>query len=116
MSKGAPAEGARESRRSTQTQIDRMFADALSSRRKNRGWSLADVSDLMREEGIKYHPTTVNRNEKGDRRVPLGEALVLSRILGIDVSGLGSGSTPHDAYGDGYRSGIKAAQKALAEL
>jgi len=67
---------------------DERFAANVRDLRESQGKSQADVARLMAEHGWPYHPQTVQRIEAGHRKVSVGEAEALARILGTTVDRL----------------------------
>lgn len=67
---------------------DERFADNIREERERRGKSQAEIARLMRERGWSYHPQTVQRIEAGHRKVSVGEAEALARILHTTVDRL----------------------------
>ena len=67
---------------------DERFAVNVREERERQGKSQADIAKLMRERGWPYHPQTVQRIEAGHRKVSVGEAEALARILRTTVDRL----------------------------
>ena len=67
---------------------DERFAVRVREERERRRWSQAEVSRQMTERGWAYHPQTVQRNEAGHRKVPVGEAKALAEIFHTTVDRL----------------------------
>ena len=67
---------------------DERFAANIREERERQGKSQADIARLMRERGWSYHPQTVQRIEAGHRKVSVGEAEALARILSTTVDRL----------------------------
>ena len=67
---------------------DERFADNIREERERQGKSQAGIAKLMRERGWPYHPQTVQRIEAGHRKVSVGEAEALARILSTTVDRL----------------------------
>lgn len=61
---------------------DGYFAENIRSAREDRGLSQADLAHLMSEQGWPYYPQTVHRLETGRRKVSVGEAACLAKVLG----------------------------------
>lgn len=67
---------------------DERFAANIREQRERQDKSQADIAALMREQGWSYHPQTVQRIEAGHRKVSVGEAEALARILRTTVDRL----------------------------
>lgn len=68
--------------------IDEWVAWNIRIRREGLGLSQADLAKVMADLGWKWHPQTVHRVESGQRKVTIGEAEALARLLGITVDAL----------------------------
>lgn len=64
---------------------DEAFAVNLRQAREDAGLSQEAVAQEMRERGFRFHQTTVNKIETGERKVPVGEATELAAVLGIPL-------------------------------
>jgi transcriptional regulator with XRE-family HTH domain len=69
---------------------DERFAVNSRERRQQLGLTQADIARQMAGRGWSYHPQTVQRIEAGDRKVSIGEAQELARILRTTTDALTS--------------------------
>ena len=60
-----------------------LLGERIRELRTDRGWSLQDLADRMREHGVKLHKTTVAKVETAERRVPLDELLTFAYVLDV---------------------------------
>ncbi|MFG1844896.1 helix-turn-helix domain-containing protein [Micromonospora carbonacea] len=67
---------------------DEIFRTRLRLRRRMMGWSQQRLTDEMAKRGYPWHQTTVAKVEAGERRLSLGEATVLARVLGSDLESM----------------------------
>ena len=116
MTKGGATSAAKKTRKTYKLGPDVAFADAMREQRMRMGWNQCELVKRLREEGLGYHQTTVSRIEKGDQQVPLGAALVIARVLGISIDELNGSVREDGGFAAGYRAGIDAAAKAVADL
>ncbi|WIB16678.1 hypothetical protein DEJ34_05995 [Curtobacterium sp. MCPF17_050] len=69
------------------------FAHEVARRRELRGWTLQQMADALRREGVEYASAmTVSRTEKLNRPARMNEALAYGRIFGSTVNELTSGA------------------------
>ncbi|PZF61880.1 hypothetical protein DEJ33_15720 [Curtobacterium sp. MCPF17_047] len=62
------------------------FAHEAARRREQRGWTLGEMADALRSEGIDYaNSMTVSRTEKLQRPIRMNEALAYARIFQTSV-------------------------------
>lgn len=95
----APAPGA----------IDQQVAASLRSRRDRLDLSQADVAAAMVAAGWeKFHPQTIHRIENGNRKVTVGEAEALARILGTTLTRL--------QWAEGEEAAISYGEQAIGNL
>lgn len=67
------------------------FAHNVRRMRESRGQSVAMFAEELRRYGLNnFHPTTVVRLESGQRKIALGEALVIAEVLATPVRVLAS--------------------------
>lgn len=65
---------------------DAKFAHNVRVVRERQGQSKAALAAELQRNGLSnFHPTTVARLEAGERRVTVGEAVVISSVLGLDL-------------------------------
>lgn len=57
------------------------FAVQMSERRRAKGWSQTELAKRVTEAGVKFHQTTVQRIESGERPLRLTEALAIAEAL-----------------------------------
>lgn len=67
---------------------DERFAVNVRETRERQGMSQAEVARQMAGRGWSWHPQTVQKVEGGHRKVSVGEAEALSRILGTTIDRL----------------------------
>lgn len=68
--------------------VDERFAVNIRERRERAGLSQSELSRRMAAVGWQYYPQTVQRVEGGQRKVSVGEAEALARILETTVARL----------------------------
>jgi transcriptional regulator with XRE-family HTH domain len=62
------------------------FRERMTYERKQRGWSQAEVAEMLTARGVdKMHHTTVAKIEGGDREVKLDEAAALADLYGLSL-------------------------------
>jgi transcriptional regulator with XRE-family HTH domain len=64
---------------------DEIFARRLREARESSGISQDALAQHMTEIGFKFHQTTVNKIERGERKVPVGEAIALADAIGVSL-------------------------------
>lgn len=69
---------------------DDVFASSFRVARTQRGLSQADVTLGMIAQGFDWNQTTVSKVERGQRRVTVGEAVALAKMVDSTVDHLGS--------------------------
>ena len=69
--------------------VDEHAAVNIKRARERLGLSQADLAEKMAAIGWRFHPQTVHRIEAGQRKVFIGEAEALARILQTTVDRLG---------------------------
>ena len=116
MPRAGVAKSANETRQTYRLATDVAFAEAMRTRREEMGWTQYQLVKRLNAEGLGYHQTTVSRIEKGQQQVYLGSALVIARVLGIGIDELNGSVRADGGFSAGYRAGVEAAQKAVAEL
>ena len=67
---------------------DEQFAANVRDERERKQMSQADLAARMRERGWSWHPQTVQKIEAGHRKVSVGEAEALARLLGTTMERL----------------------------
>ena len=65
-----------------------LFSAAMKRERRGRGWSQADLAQLLRARGLSAHPTTVAKIEAGERAIRLDEAAVIASVLEMTIDDL----------------------------
>lgn len=80
---------------------DITFAANVKKLRERRGWSMNDLAQRLREEGLEnFHPTTVSRIESGQRAVRVGELPAFEKALassmGYMLQAFGDAKLVHD--------------------
>lgn len=58
------------------------FATQMRERRIAKGWSQTELAKRITQQGLKFHQTTVQRIEIGERPLKLTEAMVIAVALG----------------------------------
>jgi transcriptional regulator with XRE-family HTH domain len=72
-----------------QASVETRFRERVLAARKDREWSQADVSKMLRAKGIdSMYPTTVAKIESGERAVRIDEASALADLYGVSVDWL----------------------------
>jgi transcriptional regulator with XRE-family HTH domain len=70
------------------SEMDR-FRERMSYERKQRGWSQADLAEMLTSNGIdKMYHTTVAKIEGGDREVKLDEAAAIADLYGLSLDAM----------------------------
>lgn len=64
------------------------FTENMVRWRKQMGWTQDDLAQRMSGAGLKFYPQTVQKIETGDRRIQLGEAIEIARILGVSLGSM----------------------------
>lgn len=60
-----------------------LIAARIRELRTDRGWSLADLAERLRQLGIPLHKSTASKVEHAERRVPLDEVLAFAYALDV---------------------------------
>lgn len=100
---------------------DRAFVAAMKAARDTAGMSVNEFARIAREEhGLAFHPSTVQRIERGERPLKLHEALVVAKMLGTSVEEMMSGGAEKGILNRAYVQadlvqGIAVRTRALAE-
>lgn len=68
--------------------VDSRVAVGIRALREKSGMSQADLAGRMAAAGWRWHPQTIHRIESGQRKVTVGEAEALARILGTSLTRL----------------------------
>lgn len=71
---------------------DEVFRVQVRQRRTALGWSQQRLTDELVKLGYPWHQTTVAKVEAGQRRLSLGEATALARVLGGSLAEMASES------------------------
>lgn len=71
---------------------DEIFRVQVRQRRTALGWSQQRLTDELVKLGYPWHQTTVAKVEAGQRRLSLGEATALARVLGGSLAEMASES------------------------
>lgn len=64
------------------------FSQRLRSERESRGWSQAEMAEMLTDRGAAMHWTTVAKIERGERAVRIDEAAAAADLLGVSVDWL----------------------------
>lgn len=73
----------------SQKWMDKRFGERVKAERDHRGWSQADMAEMLAEKGVQpMHPTTVAKIEAGDRSVRINEAVGIADLFEISVDSL----------------------------
>ena len=73
----------------SETSVETRFRERVKDARKDRDWSQADVSKMLRDKGIdSMYPTTVAKVESGERAVRMVEAAAFADLFGVSVDWL----------------------------
>lgn len=72
------------------------FGQWMRDRRRMLGLTAAEIADRMTAAGSKIDFSAVAKLEKGQRRVTLDEAMLISRLLGVDINYMTSLERPAD--------------------
>ena len=62
------------------------FARSLRGAREDRGMSQERIAKEMNTRGFKFHQSTVNKIETGERKVNVEEAFELAKVMGIPLT------------------------------
>ena len=62
------------------------FARSLRGAREDRGMSQERIAKEMNTRGFKFHQSTVNKIETGERKVNVEEAFELAKVVGIPLA------------------------------
>lgn len=76
------------------------FAVQMSERRRAKGWSQTELAKRVTEAGIKFHQTTVQRIESGERPLRLTEALAIADALDAKFEAMLRGDSIELIYGE----------------
>lgn len=76
------------------------FATQMRERREAKGWSQTEMARRLAEEGLKFHQTTVQRVEIGQRPLKLTEAMVIANVLGVKFERMLRGDSIEIAYNE----------------
>lgn len=99
-------------------QIDQHVAANVKRLREQAGLKQAALVDLLRVNGLAdWHPTTLSRTESGERPLRMSEAVVLARVLGVDLATLVEMDTFARVVRDAQQSirDVEQSNSALAE-
>ena len=102
----------------TNSSAEAAFVHNLRSARTAKGMTQAELAEAMAQRGFRWHPPTVYKVESGERQIQLGEALELSKILGVpleDMSTPGNPSAQHRAAIDDSMLRAASAQVKVVE-
>lgn len=66
-------------------ELNDWFAENLRKARNELGIGQQELADMVAEEGLRWHQTTVQRIESGARPVKLAEAVVVAECLGVPL-------------------------------
>lgn len=65
------------------------FRERMKRERQARGWSQADVAELLQGRGLEHiYPTTVAKIESGERAVRIDEATAVADLFEVSVDAL----------------------------
>jgi transcriptional regulator with XRE-family HTH domain len=95
------------------------FASNLRSARAAKGMTQAQLAEAMAARGFRWHPPTVYKVESGERQIQLGEAVELSRILGLpleDMATPGNSNTQRRVEIGAAERRVASSQLELAHL
>lgn len=67
---------------------DEQFRKAMLEARKAKGIPQQALADALTKSGSPMHLTAIGKVERGERRVTIGEALVIAHTLGIGLPGV----------------------------
>ncbi|EFV14742.1 helix-turn-helix transcriptional regulator [Segniliparus rugosus] len=67
---------------------DQNFARQVQQLREEQGLTQGALARKLRERGLAFHQTTVQRLESGERPAKLGEAFVIAEVLGSTVEAM----------------------------
>lgn len=76
------------------------FALQMRERREAKGWSQTEMARRLAEQGLKFHQTTVQRVEIGQRPLKLTEAMVIANVLGVKFEIMLRGDSIELAYNE----------------
>jgi transcriptional regulator with XRE-family HTH domain len=76
---------------------EQVFGRRMKAERFRLGWRLEDLAARTAEHGLGLHPSAYSKIEAGQRLVRLGEAVAISRTLGIPLHFMLSESTVTEA-------------------
>lgn len=90
------------------------FRQRLLDERRRRGWSQAQVANLLRDRGLQVHPTTVAKIEAGERAAKIDEVAAIADIFEVSVDMLlGRSTAPKNDDLYALRALLDMAQQAM---
>jgi transcriptional regulator with XRE-family HTH domain len=93
------------------------FREQLRVERGRRGWSQADVAQMLSDKGIPAYPTTIAKIEAGDRAVKIDEATGIADLFGVSLDRLlGRNLDPNGDLIYTLRGLLGAAQEASSHV
>lgn len=72
------------------------FTENMLEIRKRMGWTQEDLASRINKVGLKFYPQTVQKIETGERRIQLGEAIEIARVLGMNLGSMLASPREHD--------------------
>jgi transcriptional regulator with XRE-family HTH domain len=76
------------------------FVTQMRERRETKGWSQTEMARQLTERGLKFHQTTVQRVEIGQRPLKLTEAMTIANVLGVKFEIMLRGDSVELAYNE----------------
>lgn len=67
--------------------------NTLHRLRKDRGWSMAALAEMLRTKGLTAYPTTIAKIEAGDRAIQIDELVALAELFEVSIDMLLGHST-----------------------
>lgn len=68
--------------------VEHRFIQRMRKERELRGWSQAVLARKLTEEGVRAHPSTVAKIERGERAIRLDEVSAAARVFRLTVDAM----------------------------
>lgn len=100
-----------------QKNAETAFLAAIRDERKARGWSQADMTELLSTKGVFLADTGLTKIENGHRPVRINEAIAIADVFGVTVDALAGRKMDHDAdFRYAVRAMTDATRQSVAQL